>query len=165
MWKSPFLSQLGMGIVKRSSCVRVFDASRSNALWSSARHGACRSQNTSGCAIYRHIIKKRSGKQVRTELQLLSFQKWPPSMCHGFTAHACGAMSWYCISYENREMRVFLITRDVMFRSMLKQKIAGWCQHTPAVNFARPQLKFTGCKMGISFTIYIMNVAHVALKL
>lgn len=39
-WKSPFLSQLGMGIVKRSSCVRVFDANLSNALWSSARHGA-----------------------------------------------------------------------------------------------------------------------------
>lgn len=45
MWKSPFLSQLGMGMVKRSSCVRVFDASRSSALWSSARHGACRTQN------------------------------------------------------------------------------------------------------------------------
>lgn len=41
-WKSPFLSQLGIGIVKRSSCVRVFDASLSNALCSSARHGACR---------------------------------------------------------------------------------------------------------------------------
>lgn len=40
-WKSPFLSQLGMGIVKRSSCVRVFDANLSNALCSSARHGAC----------------------------------------------------------------------------------------------------------------------------
>lgn len=39
-WKSPFLSQLGMGIVKRSSCVRVFDANLSSALCSSARHGA-----------------------------------------------------------------------------------------------------------------------------
>lgn len=47
MWKSPFLSQLGMGMVKRSSCVRVFEASRSNALWSSARHGAFRSPNRS----------------------------------------------------------------------------------------------------------------------
>lgn len=164
MWKSPFLSQLGMGIVKRSSCVRVFDASRSNALWSSARHGACRSQNTSGCAIYRHIIKKRLGKQVKAELPRPPFQKWPSSMCHGFTAHA-NVEQYLGISYENRELRVFLITRDVMFRSLFKQKIAGWCQRRPALNFARPQLKFTGCKMRISFTIYTLNVAHVALKL
>lgn len=40
-WKSPFLSQLGIGMVKRSSCVRVLDANLSNALCSSARHGAC----------------------------------------------------------------------------------------------------------------------------
>lgn len=164
MWKSPFLSQLGMGIVKRSSCVRVFDASRSNALWSSARHGACWSQNTSGCAIYRHIIKKRSGKQDITELPCLTFQKWPPSMRHSFTAHA-NVEQYLGISYENRELRMFQITRDVMFRSLLKQKIAGLCQRTPAPNFARPQLKFTGCKMRISFTIYTLNVAHVALKL
>lgn len=45
-WKSPFLSQLGMGIVKRSSCVRVFDANLSNALCSSARHGACEKKQT-----------------------------------------------------------------------------------------------------------------------
>lgn len=44
-WKSPFLSQLGMGIVKRSSCVRVFDANLSNARCSSARHGACRTNS------------------------------------------------------------------------------------------------------------------------
>lgn len=156
MWKSPFLSQLGIGIVKRSSCVRVFDASRSNALWSSARHGACQSQNTSGCAIYRHIIKKKSGKQVKTELPRPSFQKWPP--------HA-NVEKYVGIFYENRELRVFLITRDVVFRSLLKQKIAGWCQRTSVLNFARPQLKFTGCKMRISFTIYTLNVAHVALKL
>lgn len=41
-WKSPFLSQLGMGIVKRSSWVRLLDANLSSALCSSARHGAYR---------------------------------------------------------------------------------------------------------------------------
>lgn len=40
VWKSPFLSQLGMGMVKRSSWVRVLEASLSSALCSSARHGA-----------------------------------------------------------------------------------------------------------------------------
>lgn len=40
VWKSPFLSQLGMGMVKRSSWVRVLEASLSSARCSSARHGA-----------------------------------------------------------------------------------------------------------------------------
>ncbi|TNN22381.1 hypothetical protein EYF80_067505 [Liparis tanakae] len=31
-----------MGMVKRSSCVRLLDARRSRARCSSARHGACR---------------------------------------------------------------------------------------------------------------------------
>lgn len=51
-WKSPFLSQFGMGIVKRSSCVRVFDANLSNALCSSARHGACQGNGVEMLAEY-----------------------------------------------------------------------------------------------------------------
>lgn len=59
---------------------------------------------------------------------------------------------------------MLLVTVDVMFVWLPKEQIACWCQRTPAPNFARAQLKFTGCIIHISFTIYNLNVARVALK-